>query len=92
MQKTSVRGKKYIANREGESRISFDFFHLIVQKFFLEDRSNFQKTSGNEKVYGWEGGYQVFPSKFLRLTLPKSFIGNFLVFQKTVVSEKLFGW
>ena len=53
-------------------------FFVSVPKIFAGEPfcAVFQKNSVSEKVYGWEGEYQDFPSKIFCLTVPKTSVGE----------------
>ena len=50
----------------------------------------FQKISGSEKVYGWEGGCQKFPLKFFLSQVPKIFVGESFIVSLIPGIEKLY--
>ena len=74
----------------------------VLSKIFVsQDRNEKLRKrtllfSGNflvsKKIYGWEGAYHVFHSKFLCLTVPKTFVKESYFLRKFLVSKKFYGW
>ena len=85
---TNFGYRKILCFREFCHDFLLNFFCLTVPKIFVEDPSVFQRISGSENVYAYEGKISIFYGKFVLSQYRKLRRWTLLCFTKFLVSKK----